>query len=83
MEYDLEIDNLLVQIKKNKAGKILIQLPDGLKPKAKKVVDEIRRNCKDCEVDIWAESCYGSCDVPDVKDCGYDFLIQWGHAEWK
>ena len=31
---------------------------------------------------IWAGSCYGACDTPDVTNLGVDLLIQWGHSPW-
>lgn len=76
--YDLELDKAVEQIKQSKAKKILIQLPDGLKPKAKEIVDSLKKKTK-TEIDIWAGSCYGSCDTPNAK---YDLLIQWGHSKW-
>lgn len=83
MEYELEVDKVVKEIKKQKAERILIQLPDGLKPKAKKIADEIRKKTK-AEVMIWLESCYGACDLPlQTKKIGIDLLIQWGHSEWK
>ena len=42
MEYDLELDRAVTLIKNNKAAKVCVQLPDGLKPKAKEVVDKLR-----------------------------------------
>lgn len=37
--YDLEINKAIEEIKKNKAKIVCIQLPDGLKPKAKEIAD--------------------------------------------
>ena len=34
MEYNLELEKAITQIKKEKAKLVMIQLPDGLKPKA-------------------------------------------------
>ena len=42
MEYDLELDRVVNEIKKQKAKRVLVQLPDGLKPKAKEIVDVLR-----------------------------------------
>ncbi|RLE45885.1 hypothetical protein DRJ22_03355 [Candidatus Woesearchaeota archaeon] len=83
MEYKLELDKAVKEIKKQKARKILIQLPDGLKPKAKEITDEIRKKTN-AEVLIWLGSCYGACDLPlHAEKAGVDLLIQWGHSGWK
>jgi diphthamide biosynthesis enzyme Dph1/Dph2-like protein len=37
--YDFEIDKLVSAVKKEKAKKILLQLPDGLKPMAIEILD--------------------------------------------
>jgi 2-(3-amino-3-carboxypropyl)histidine synthase len=80
--YDLEITLAIKKIKDSKAKRILIQLPDGLKPKAKVIVDNLKAHAgKKTNIDIWSGSCYGSCDTPNIQ--GYDLLIQWGHSEWK
>ncbi len=75
MEYDLELDKVVKEVKKIKAKTVCVQLPDGLKPKATEVVDFLRKNTK-AEIFIWGGSCYGACDVPNVK---VDLLVQFGH----
>jgi len=83
MQYDLELEKAISTIKKQKAKKVCIQLPDGLKPKAKEIADEIEKQT-DATVLIWLSSCFGACDVPEyIKKQGIDLLIQWGHSEWK
>ena len=79
MDYDLELERAAKEIKKNKAKTVCIQLPDGLKPKAKEIADFIEKNTK-AQVIIWLGSCYGSCDVPKLD---VDLLIQWGHSEFR
>ena len=80
MEYDLELDNVVKEIKKQKAKLVCIQLPDGLKPEAGKIKTEIE-NKTNAEILIWLDSCYGACDTPKLDDV--DLLIQWGHSQWK
>ena len=62
MKYDLELDKVIKEIKKNKAKTVCIQLPDGLKPKAKEIVDAIESATK-AHVLIWAGSNFGACDL--------------------
>ena len=83
MAYDLELGKAIARIKDKKAKRICIQLPDGLKPKAKEICDAIKKETN-AEVFIWAGSCFGACDIPlEVKNLDVDLLIQWGHAPWR
>lgn len=83
MEYDLELDRVVKEIKKQKAKLVCIQLPDGLKPKANEIQKQIKKNTN-AEVLIWLGSCYGACDTPQGLDkLKVDLLIQWGHSEWQ
>ena len=81
-KYDLELDTVVKKIKEEKAKTVCIQLPDGLKPNAKEITEEIEKRTK-ANVMIWLGSCWGACDIPlEVKRLGADLLIQWGHREW-
>ncbi|MEM2121937.1 MAG: diphthamide synthesis protein [Candidatus Woesearchaeota archaeon] len=81
-DFDLELDKVIKEIKRTKAKNILIQLPDGLKPKAEEIQDFIEEKTnKRVKVFIWAGSCFGACDIPQVNEI--DLLIQWGHSKWK
>jgi 2-(3-amino-3-carboxypropyl)histidine synthase len=80
--YDLELDRIVKEIKKQKAKLVCLQLPDGLKPIATKIACEIERKTKATCL-IWLGSCFGACDLPlQVKDLGVDLLIQFGHSHW-
>jgi 2-(3-amino-3-carboxypropyl)histidine synthase len=82
LELDIEIEKAILEIKKAKAKKVCIQLPDGLKPKAKLIQSEIEKKAN-AEVIIWAGSCYGACDIPQgLEKLNIDMLIQWGHSEF-
>ena len=83
MEYDLELERVVDRVNKEKAKLVCIQLPDGLKPKAKLIQNEIQSKTN-AKVVIWAGSCFGSCDIPlQVERLGVDLLIQFGHSPWK
>ncbi len=75
--YNLEIDKAVKEIKTKKAKTVLIQLPEGLKPKSKEIVDTITKKTN-AKCFIWLGSCFGACDVPKAD---YDILIQWGHSK--
>ena len=80
--YDLELQKAIAEIKKQKAKKVCIQLPDGLKPKAKEIADFLQNEAK-AEVIIWAGSCFGACDIPkQIENLGVDMLVHWGHSGW-
>jgi 2-(3-amino-3-carboxypropyl)histidine synthase len=79
MEYDLELERAADEINKSKAKTVVIQLPDGLKPKADEIAKELSEKTS-AQISIWLGSCYGACDIPKVDA---DLLIQWGHSEWK
>ena len=81
MKYDLELKRIVNVIKKNRYKTVCIQLPDGLKPKADVIKNKIEKLTK-ARVLIWAGSCFGSCDVPNLKQ-KVDLLIQFGHSEWR
>ena len=83
MEYDLELERVAKEIKKSRAKNVCIQLPDGLKPEAKNIADELGKKTG-ANIMIWAGSCYGACDVPlVVEKLGVDLLVQWGHSQWE
>ena len=76
--YNLELERVAKEIKKNKAKTVCIQLPDGLKPEATKIADFLEKETK-AKIMIWAGSCFGSCDTPNLD---VDLLVQWGHSSW-
>lgn len=79
MQYNLELEKAVKEIRKAKAKKVCIQLPDGLKPEATKIAGYLEKETK-AEIFIWADSCFGACDIPKLD---VDLLIQWGHSKWK
>jgi len=80
-KYDLELDNVVAQIKEKSAKLVCIQLPEGLKPEAETIAKQIESST-DAKTIIWLGSCYGACDIPNVEDLGVDLMIQWGHSAW-
>ncbi|MBN2458441.1 diphthamide synthesis protein [Candidatus Woesearchaeota archaeon] len=79
---DLELERVISEIKRAKARKVCIQLPDGLKPKAEMIQERILKDTS-ADVVIWAGSCFGACDLPSgLERLGVDMLVQWGHSEF-
>ncbi|MFH0869455.1 MAG: diphthamide synthesis protein [archaeon] len=83
-DYDLELDRAVSDIRKAKAKTVLIQLPDGLKPRAKEIKAFIDgKTGKKVRLIFWSGSCFGACDTPlEAEKLGVDLLIQFGHSEW-
>ena len=82
MNYDLELEKVVREIKRQKAKHICVQLTDGLKPMADKIQKVIEKKT-DAQVLIWAGSCFGACDIPAQLNNKVDMLIQFGHSEWQ
>ena len=82
-KYDLELERVIEEVKKNKAKLVLLQFPDGLKPWATSVVDFLKENTN-AEFLIWFGSCFGACDTPQgiekIKP-KIDLTVQFGHNE--
>lgn len=83
MNYDLELNRMVKEVKQEKAKLVCIQLPDGLKSRAKEITDHIRKETA-AEVIIWAGSNFGACDLAlETSRLGADLLVHFGHAEWE
>ena len=76
MDFDLELEKVIGEIKKVKARSVCIQLPERLKPMATDIASllELRTGAT---VLIWADTCFGACDIPKLD---VDLLVQWGHT---
>ncbi len=83
--YLINVDSIIKDIKRRKRGKsrVCLQMPDGLKPVSGRIAEMIKEEA-DCDVFIWAGSCFGSCDLPlHIERLGFDALIHIGHAPWR
>ncbi len=78
MEYDLELERVVENIKKIKAKTVCIQLPDNLKKYAAEIASELEWKTESTVL-IWADTCFGTCDIPKIET---DLLIQWGHTSF-
>lgn len=82
MDYNLEIDKVISKIKENNARNVLLQLPDGLKPKAKEIVDSIRKELN-INIFIWSGTNLGACDLPlHLEKLGIDLILHFGHSQF-
>lgn len=79
--FDLEEAKLIKEIKKRKAEKVLIQLPEGLKPQAQRLAEAAEE--AGAQAVVSGDPCYGACDVPlcDAETLGVDLIVHYGHSE--
>jgi 2-(3-amino-3-carboxypropyl)histidine synthase len=72
--YDFEIKRINQEIKKRKATRVLVQLPEGLKSEFLKIAEKIN-----AEVVLSGDPCFGACDVQTMPET--DFTIHFGHSK--
>ena len=83
MGYDFELERVIEKIRAENTKVVCIQLADGLKPMAGEIHDKLKA-ATGCRVLIWADSCFGACDVPlGLEALNVDLLVHFGHSEWK
>jgi len=79
--YELELERVAAEIVRRGASRVLLQLPDGMRPFAFQVADYIRKTTS-AEVVISGDSCYGACDIASRQaiELNVDLLIHYGHS---
>ncbi|MDH5481378.1 MAG: diphthamide biosynthesis enzyme Dph2 [Candidatus Bathyarchaeota archaeon] len=79
--FDFEEERVKQEILKLGAKRVLIQLPEGLKPEAPRLAKAIEK----CDVLplISADPCYGACDLAtkEAESLGVDLIIHYGHSK--
>ena len=75
----MNLEKAISKIKEVDPKTILVQLPDGFKPKVPEIDEELKKHTS-AQIFFWLGSCYGACDYPSVD---VDLLIQLGHSEWR
>jgi len=77
----IDYDALLSGIRKAGAKKVLVQVPEGLKPRAREISDALGRG--GIESIISVEPCFGACDLRDrdAKQLGCGALVHIGHSD--
>ena len=77
--YKSEVEKAIAKIAETGAKTVCIQLPDGMKPEAQQIADEISSKTT-ARVLIWLGSNFGACDIPlGLQRLNVDLLISWGH----
>ncbi len=75
----LDLSSAIEEITKNGGKRVLLQLPDGLKPDVFSYFTELSKHFS---VIVTSEAFYGACDIgnKDVYE-GVDYIVQLGHSE--
>ena len=79
--YDLELERVVSEITKREAEKVLLQLPDGMRPFAYQLVEAIEKSTG-ATVFLSGDSCYGACDIAltQAKQLEADLIVHYGHT---
>ncbi len=75
--YDFETKRIIGEIKKRKASKVLLQLPEGLKQYAEKLMKELKEKTN-AEIALSGDPCYGACDIQTIP--GF-LTVHYGHSK--
>ena len=69
------------EVKRRRSKRVLIQLPEGLKPQGPRLAEVIEKT--GATAIISADPCYGACDlaVEEAKSLNADLLIHFGHSQ--
>jgi 2-(3-amino-3-carboxypropyl)histidine synthase len=79
--FDLEQERLKQEITKLGAKRVLLQLPEGLKPEAPRLAKVIEK--LGALPIISMNPCYGACDLPtnEAESLDADLIVHYGHAK--
>jgi 2-(3-amino-3-carboxypropyl)histidine synthase len=79
--FDFEEERIKQEIAKLDAKRVLLQLPEGLKPEAPRLANVVDK--AGALPIVLADPCYGACDLAtaDAESLGVDLIIHFGHAK--
>lgn len=79
--FDFEEERIKQEIGKLGAKRVLLQLPEGLKPEAPRLAKLVEKG--GAVPIISADPCYGACDVAvnEAEGLGVDLIVHFGHAK--
>lgn len=77
--YSYDLNQVVNLIRREGVKKVLIQLPDGIKPFATEILEELRNEVKDVEFTIDANPVYGPCILNNNVARYYDIVLHFGH----
>jgi 2-(3-amino-3-carboxypropyl)histidine synthase len=83
IDYAIELDRIIFEIKKRNVRRILLQFPEGLRGSALKISKKLELETG-VETLISMDSCWGGCDVAETAALTVkaDLLVHFGHSPW-
>ncbi len=80
-QFDFEEERVRQEIRKREAKRVLIQLPEGLKPYAPSIV-RIVEEANALPI-VSADPCYGACDLAtaEAESLDVDLIVHCGHSK--
>jgi len=78
--FDFEEERLREELRKRRAKRVLIQLPDGLKPQGPRLAQVVEK--AGALPIVSANPCYGACDlgIQEAQSLGADLVVHFGHS---
>jgi 2-(3-amino-3-carboxypropyl)histidine synthase len=79
---EIDFDQVSQEIAQRKPGRVLLQIPEGLKAMATEIVMELEKRFP-AEYITLVEPCFGACDLADEKAVRLqaDLLVHFGHNQ--
>lgn len=80
-QFDFEEERIKQEITKLGAKRVLVQLPEGLKPEGPRLAKIVEKT--GALPIVSADPCYGACDLAtaEAESLGVDLIIHYGHAK--
>ncbi|MFW6448501.1 MAG: diphthamide biosynthesis enzyme Dph2 [Halobacteriota archaeon] len=83
-EWDYELDRIREAALDRDAGLVGLQVPEGLKRRARRVIDDLEAHLPDdTTVAVSGEPCYGACDLDLDLLRRSDVFVHFGHSPMK
>ncbi len=78
----MQTEQLINEVKKSGAKRVMFQLPAGLKTRATEIAGQLEKS--GISVIIANNPCYGACDLSDeeAKQAGCELLVHVGHSKF-
>ena len=79
--HDLDTQRVAEEIRERNASRVLIQLPDGLRPNALSQAETLAE-LTGAEILVSGDSCYGACDlaIQQAHAIDADMIVHYGHS---
>ncbi len=81
LDFDFEEETIKQEIGRLCAKRVLLQMPQGLKPQVTKIAEIVE--AAGALPIISSDPCYGACDIADseAEGLGVDLIVHFGHAK--